>query len=42
VGLYNGNGEFVHAPNTGDVVKVSGLDEPYYAQRYAGARRIAG
>jgi cell wall-associated NlpC family hydrolase len=40
-GLYLGNGQFVHAPHTGDVVKVSSLLEPAYAARYAGARRYA-
>ncbi len=40
-GLYLGNGQFVHAPHTGDVVKVSSLLEPGYASRYAGARRYA-
>lgn len=38
-GLYIGKGYFVHAPNTGDVVKVSALSEPYYASLYAGSRR---
>jgi len=38
-GLYVGGGRFVHAPHTGDVVKVSSLGEPYYAAEYAGARR---
>jgi cell wall-associated NlpC family hydrolase len=40
-GLYLGNGQFVHAPHTGDVVKISSLLEPGYAARYAGARRYA-
>ena len=40
-GLYLGNGQFVHAPHTGDVVKISSLLEPGYASRYAGARRYA-
>lgn len=38
-GLYLGDGYFVHAPRTGDVVKISSLYEPYYARQYAGARR---
>ena len=38
-GLYVGNGYFLHAPHTGDVVKISSLSEPYYATQYAGARR---
>jgi cell wall-associated NlpC family hydrolase len=40
VGLYIGGGEFVHAPQTGDVVKVSSLDDGWYASAYVGARRI--
>ena len=42
VGLATGEGTFIHAPHTGDVVKVSGLDEPYHRNRLAGARRIPG
>jgi cell wall-associated NlpC family hydrolase len=40
VGIYIGGGEFVHAPHTGDVVKVSSLSEGWYAATYVGARRI--
>lgn len=40
-GLYVGQGQFLHAPHTGDVVKVSSLDENYYASQFAGGRRIA-
>ena len=39
VGMYIGNGQMVHAPTTGDVVKVSSIDVMGY---FAGARRIAG
>lgn len=38
-GMYLGDGYFVHAPKTGDVVKISSLYESYYAGQYAGARR---
>jgi len=38
-GVYIGAERFVHAPHTGDVVKVSSLASPYYAAEYAGARR---
>jgi cell wall-associated NlpC family hydrolase len=38
VGLYIGGGEFIHAPHTGDVVKISSLAE--YAGSFVGARRI--
>jgi peptidoglycan DL-endopeptidase CwlO len=40
VGLYIGGGEFVEAPHTGDVVKISSLDSGWYAAAYVGARRI--
>jgi peptidoglycan DL-endopeptidase CwlO len=40
VGLYIGNGLFVHAPHTGTVVQVSSLSEGWYASTYVGARRI--
>jgi cell wall-associated NlpC family hydrolase len=38
VGIYIGHGRIVHAPTSGDVVKVSDIA---YMGRYAGARRIA-
>jgi cell wall-associated NlpC family hydrolase len=40
VGIYIGGGQFVHAPHSGDVVKISSLDEAWYAATYVGARRI--
>jgi peptidoglycan DL-endopeptidase CwlO len=40
VGIYIGGGQFVHAPHTGDVVKISSLSESWYAAMYVGARRI--
>jgi cell wall-associated NlpC family hydrolase len=39
-GIYIGGGEFVHAPHTGDVVRVSSLSEAWYADTWVGARRI--
>ncbi len=41
VGMYIGNGKFLHAPKTGDVVKISNLDESYYQSHYAGAKRYS-
>ena len=38
VGLYIGGGQFVHAPHTGDVVRISSLSER--AGSYVGARRL--
>lgn len=41
MGLYIGGGKMVHAPQTGDVVKVSDITTGYYASQYAGARRYS-
>jgi len=38
--MYIGGGQFIHAPHTGDVVKISSLSESWYAATYVGARRI--
>jgi cell wall-associated NlpC family hydrolase len=40
VGMYLGNGKFLHSPATGDVVKISDLNEPYFAKRFAGGVRF--
>lgn len=40
-GMYIGNGRFIHAPHTGDVVKISSLADPGYALGYVGAVRVA-
>jgi peptidoglycan DL-endopeptidase CwlO len=39
VGIYIGGGQFIHAPHTGDVVKISSLSG-YYSSAWAGGRRI--
>jgi cell wall-associated NlpC family hydrolase len=41
VGIYVGGNSFIHAPHTGDVVRVSSLSG-WYAATYVGARRITG
>ncbi|MES4886061.1 NlpC/P60 family protein [Streptomyces sp. NPDC000349] len=40
IGIYIGGGQFIHAPKTGDVVKISDLDEPYYAGKPQKVRRF--
>lgn len=40
VGIYIGNGKFVHASSARGRVRVDTLNSGYYRQRYAGARRI--
>jgi cell wall-associated NlpC family hydrolase len=41
VGIYIGGNSFIHAPHTGDVVKISSISG-WYADTYVGARRITG
>jgi cell wall-associated NlpC family hydrolase len=38
-GIYIGGGQFIQAPHTGDVVKISSLSEPAYQFGYVGAVR---
>lgn len=40
VGIYLGNGRFLHAPRTGRDVTVSSLDTGYWARRFKLARRV--
>lgn len=38
VGVYIGDGRFVHAPSTNGRVRIDHLNARYYAQRFEGAR----
>jgi cell wall-associated NlpC family hydrolase len=40
VGIYIGDDYFIHAPRTGDVVKIALLSDPYYVRQWVGARRL--
>lgn len=40
VGIYVGEGRFVHAPSTGGTVRLDRLDGPYWRDHYTGAKRI--
>jgi cell wall-associated NlpC family hydrolase len=40
VGIYVGEGRFVHAPSTGGTVRLDNLDGPYWRDHYTGARRV--
>ncbi|OYV74608.1 MAG: hypothetical protein B7Z66_15855 [Chromatiales bacterium 21-64-14] len=42
VGLYVGDGRFIHAPTSGGDVTLSSLRQPYWARRFEGAREIDG
>lgn len=39
VGIYVGNGRFVHAPRRGEDIRVTSVDESYFEKRFIGARR---
>lgn len=41
VGIYLGDGRFVHAPKSGAQVRVERMQTRYWVERYNGARRIA-
>ncbi len=40
VGMYIGNGRFIHAPHSGTDVQVTSMSDPWYQSRYDGARRL--
>ena len=38
VGIYIGNGRFIHAPRTGKTVRIASLANPYFARTFVGGR----
>jgi cell wall-associated NlpC family hydrolase len=40
VGMYLGNGKFIHAPRSGERVRVEDLYASYWQRRFNGARRV--
>ncbi len=40
VGIYVGEGRFVHAPSTGGTVRLDHLDGHYWRHHYSGAKRV--
>jgi cell wall-associated NlpC family hydrolase len=42
VGIYVGDGRFIHAPRNGARVRLERLDSDYWTRRFTGARRAAG
>lgn len=40
VGIFIGNGQFVHAASSRRAVSVDRLDSPYFDRRFAGGRRV--
>ncbi len=41
VGIYLGDGLFVHAPSAGGKVRIEDMTERYWSRRYNGARRVS-
>lgn len=41
VGIYVGNGQFIHSPNSRSTVSYSSLTSGYWSEHYYGARRVA-
>jgi cell wall-associated NlpC family hydrolase len=41
VGIYVGNGKFIHSPKPGAEVRVEDMGMGYWAQRFDGARRVS-
>ena len=41
VGIYLGDGQFIHSPSTGKSVTIVNMNDSYWRKRYNGARRIA-
>lgn len=42
VGIYVGNGQFLHAPRQGKTVSLASLADDYWQRRYRGAGRVPG
>ena len=40
VGIYIGEGRFIHAPRSGSTVRIEDMRTAYWAQRFNGARRV--
>ena len=39
VGIYVGDGRFVHAPRRGEDIRITSIDDTYFEKRFVGARR---
>ncbi len=42
VGIYVGDGKFIHAPRAGAQVRVESMTTSYWSRRFDGARRVEG
>jgi cell wall-associated NlpC family hydrolase len=41
VGIYVGEGRFIHAPRSGSEVRIEDMRQAYWSHRFTGARRVA-
>ncbi|MFX4601136.1 NlpC/P60 family protein, partial [Acinetobacter baumannii] len=41
VGIYVGEGKFIHAPRSGAQIRVEDMGASYWVRRFNGARRVA-
>lgn len=41
VGIYVGEGKFIHSPRSGSEVRVESMQDAYWVRRFNGARRVA-
>jgi len=41
VGIYAGDGKFIHAPRAGSSVRVDDIGSSYWSKRFTGARRAS-
>lgn len=42
VGIYVGDGKFIHSPKPGALVRLEDMTKSYWLRRFDGARRVAG
>ena len=40
VGIYVGDGKFIHSPRSGSEVRVEDMHQSYWQRRFDGARRV--
>jgi cell wall-associated NlpC family hydrolase len=42
VGIYIGSNQFIHAPSTGEKIRIDSLNSGYWNNRFKGARDLTG
>jgi cell wall-associated NlpC family hydrolase len=41
VGIYVGEGKFIHSPRSGGEVRIENMSDSYWRKRFNGARRVS-